>query len=164
MGQTNCLRLLIFLLLIGGCYLLIAPMLPKFFWVPEVGYLLEKAFLFSSVALASHVAAIIFIAFISLTWLPYRPCLALFLMLVTGALVGVMTIGDQLTKEQVLSIYKQNGWEWSATSPTRHLWSASEAQPQSVWLNTNKVSQIFKNLLPNQMISSRFYMCWVLIY
>jgi len=80
-------------------------------WIPEVGYLLKHQTELSSIIFSIHCTAVLYLAMVSLTWIPYRCCLSLFLLALCGALIGVMMIGEPMTLKEGLEVYQANGYE-----------------------------------------------------
>ena len=106
LGQTNLLRLIVFLLTIGGCYLIVSPFYARILWIPEAGYLLEHQFMASAIIYAAHCATALYLIMVALTWIPYRCCVSFFMLAICGSLIGVMVLGTPLTMNQALQIYQ----------------------------------------------------------
>lgn len=96
-GRTNLYRFFIYLLTIGGVYLVISPLTARLIWIPLVGYLLENAFLFCSLIVSIHLTTALYLMVVAFTWIQYRPVLSSFLLVLCGSLIGVMVIGKSLS-------------------------------------------------------------------
>ena len=106
LGRTNAMRFVIFILVVGGCYLTIAPFAATLLWIPEVGYLLSNQFIMSALIFAVHCAAVLYFTIVALAWIPYRCLLSFFLLAIAGSLVGLMALGKPLSSNAALEIYK----------------------------------------------------------
>jgi len=93
------LRVIVFLLTVGGCYLIVSPFYASILWIPEVGSLLERQFVASAIIYATHCAAALYLIIVAMTWIPYRCCLSFFMLAICGSLIGVMALGKPLTMQ-----------------------------------------------------------------
>lgn len=92
-GFTNMFRMITWFISVCGNFLIFSPLTSSIVWIPFVGTLIKSAFMFTGLLFAMVFSLFLNFFIASIAWIPYRPVVASFLMMISAVLVGSMALG-----------------------------------------------------------------------